>query len=130
MSMAHALEVRSPLLDHKVHEFAAAIPGDAKLRRGTTKWLLKQLARRRGLPDDLVHRSKQGFGVPIPEWFRGELRGWLSDLLHDPRTRSRGYFRAGEVERLLAQHVSGRRNHANQLWNLAMLELWHRAWVD
>jgi asparagine synthase (glutamine-hydrolysing) len=130
MSMAHALEVRSPLLDHEVHEFAASLPGDVKLRRRTTKWLLKQLARRRGLPEDLVDRPKQGFGVPIPEWFRRELRGWVEDVLRDPRTRARGYFRPAESERLLADHVSGRRNHANELWNLAMLELWHRAWID
>jgi asparagine synthase (glutamine-hydrolysing) len=130
MSMAHALEVRSPLLDHRVHEFAAALPGDAKLRRGKTKWLLKELARRRGLPDDLVDRTKQGFGVPIPEWFRHELRGWVQDVLRDPRTIARGYFRAGAVERLLDDHVAGRRNHGNKLWNLTMLELWHRAWID
>ena len=130
MSMAHALEVRSPLLDHKVHEFAATIPGHDKLRRGKTKWLLKQLAHRRGLPDDLVHRAKQGFAIPVPEWFRRELRAWVEEILRDPVTRRRGYFHDAEVDRLLGDHVSGRRDYGNQLWNLAMLELWHRAWID
>jgi asparagine synthase (glutamine-hydrolysing) len=130
MSMAHALEVRSPLLDHHLYEFAASLPGDFKLRRGRTKWLLKELAGRRGLPDALVHRAKQGFGIPVGEWFKDELRGWLEDVLHDPRTRERGYFDPVETDRLLSEHVSGRSEHTSRLWNLVMLELWHRAWID
>jgi asparagine synthase (glutamine-hydrolysing) len=130
MSMAHALEVRSPLLDHHVHEFAAALPGHLKLRRGTTKWLLKQLATRRGLPEHLVHRRKQGFGIPIGEWFRGELRPWIEGVLRDPATRARGYFEPAETDRLLSDHVEGRADHSYRLWNLAMLELWHREWID
>jgi len=130
MSMAHALEVRSPLLDHHVHAYAAALPGDVKLRRGTTKWLLKQLAARRGLPEHLVHRRKQGFGIPVGEWFRSELRPWIEDVLRDPGTRARGYFDPTETERLLEEHVEGRADHTPRLWNLAMLELWHRRWID
>jgi asparagine synthase (glutamine-hydrolysing) len=130
MSMAHGLEVRSPLLDHRVHEYAASLPGPLKLRRGTTKWLLKQLATRRGLPEHLVHRRKQGFGIPIGEWFRGELRPWLEGILRDPGTRGRGYFDANETDRLLIEHVEGRADHTYRLWNLAMLELWHREWID
>jgi asparagine synthase (glutamine-hydrolysing) len=130
MSMAHALEVRSPLLAYQVHEFAAALPPRMKLRRGTSKWLLKQLAVRRGLPHDLVHRSKQGFGVPVGEWFRGELRPWLEDLLLDPHTLGRGYFRREEVERLLREHIDRRADHRARLWNLAMLESWHRVHLD
>ena len=130
MSMAHALEVRSPLLDHHVHEYAATLPGDLKLRRGTTKWLLKRLAARRGLPEHLVHRRKQGFGIPIGEWFRGELRPWIEGILRDPATLARGYFDAAETDRLLSEHVEGRAEHTYRLWNLAMLELWHREWVD
>jgi asparagine synthase (glutamine-hydrolysing) len=130
MSMAHALEVRSPLLDHHVHEFAAALPPGLKLRKGTTKWLLKQLATRRGLPEHLVHRRKQGFGIPIGEWFRGELRPWIEGVLRDPATRARGYFAPAEVDRLLDEHVEARADHTYRLWNLAMLELWHREWVD
>ena len=130
MSMAHALEVRSPLLDHEVHAYAAALPGDLKLRRGTTKWLLKQLAARRGLPEHLVNRRKQGFGIPVGEWFRAELRPWLEDVLRDPATRARGYFHSAETERLLTDHVEARCDHTPRLWNLAMLELWHRRWID
>lgn len=130
MSMAHALEVRSPLLDHHVQEYAAALPGDLKLRRGQTKWLLKQLAARRGLPERLVTRRKQGFGIPVGEWFRGELRPWIEDVLRDPGTNARGYFDKAESDRLLTEHLDGTADHTPRLWNLAMLELWHRRWID
>lgn len=130
MSMAHALEVRSPLLDHVVQTFAAQLPPEVKLRRGETKWLLKQLARRRGLPDDLVFRPKKGFGIPVGHWFRGELRPWIEELLRDPRTRSRGWFLPDAVDRLLDAHLSKRADHTTRLWNLAMLELWLRECVD
>jgi asparagine synthase (glutamine-hydrolysing) len=129
MSMATALEVRSPLLDYRVHEFAARLPARMKLRGRTTKWALKELARRRGLPDDLVHRRKQGFGVPVGTWLRNELRPWVEDLL-EPGDRERGYFEPAQVRRLLDEHLNGHADHAYRLWNLAVLELWHRTWVD
>ncbi|MBS0548333.1 MAG: asparagine synthase (glutamine-hydrolyzing) [Proteobacteria bacterium] len=130
MSMADALEVRSPLLDYRVHEFAARLPGRMKLRGKTTKWALKELAGRRGLPRDLVHRRKQGFGVPLATWFRGPLRGWLESLLLDPASLERGYFRPDAVRELVDQHLGGGLDHSTRLWNLAVLELWHRTWVD
>jgi asparagine synthase (glutamine-hydrolysing) len=126
MAMAHALEVRSPFLDYRVQEFAASLPPTFKLRRGRTKWCLKELARRRGLPANLVHRPKQGFAIPIGKWFRTELRGWIEDILRDPETSARGYFRPQEVDRLLTQHLNGELDHTARLWTLAMLELWHR----
>lgn len=130
MSMAHALEVRSPFLDYRVHEFAASLPERMKLRGRTTKWALKEIARRRGLPDDLVHRRKQGFGVPVGAWMRGPLRGWLEELLLDPASLDRGYFEPGHVRGLVAAHLDGAADNTYRLWNLAMLELWHRAWID
>jgi asparagine synthase (glutamine-hydrolysing) len=130
MSMWHALEVRSPLLDHEVHELAARTPADMKLRKGETKWILKQLARRHGLPEHLVTRPKKGFGIPIGEWFRGDLRPWIEDILRDPRTRARGWMRPAEVDRLLDDHLVRRADHTPRLWNLAMLELWQREWID
>jgi asparagine synthase (glutamine-hydrolysing) len=126
MAMAHALEVRSPFLDYRVQQFAAGMPANLKLRGRRTKWCLKELASRRGLPSDLVHRRKQGFGIPIGKWFREDLRGWLEDILRDPQTTARGYFRTEEVDSLLTEHLSGQVDHAARLWTLAMLELWHR----
>ncbi len=129
-SMWHALEVRSPLLDHEVHELAARTPQHMKLRRGETKWLLKQLARRRGLPEHLVTRRKKGFGIPVGEWFRGDLRPWVEGVLRDPGTRERGWFDPSEVDRLLDDHLAGRADHTPRLWNLTMLELWQRERID
>jgi len=130
MSMTHALEVRSPFLDHHLHEVAFNLPSDFRMRRGTTKWILKELAARRGLPDDLVHRPKQGFGIPVGQWFRSELRSWLEDVLRDPRTRERGIFEARSVDRLINDHVERRADHTPRLWNLMMLEMWHRTYID
>jgi asparagine synthase (glutamine-hydrolysing) len=130
MSMASALEVRSPLLDHRVHEFAARMPARMKLRARDTKWALKELAKRRGLPDDLVHRRKQGFGVPIGAWIRQELRPWAEGILLDPSSLDRGYFKPDRVRRLVAAHLDGRADHTYKLWNLIVLELWHRGWID
>ena len=130
MSMSTALEVRSPLLDHRVHELAASLPGDMKLRGRTTKWALKEIARRRGLPADLIERPKQGFGVPVGKWMRGELRPWLEDLLLDPVTLARGQFDPDGVRRLLGEHLDRRADHTHRLWNLTALELWQRHWID
>ena len=129
--MSTALEVRSPLLDYRVHEFAAGLPSRMKLRGRTTKWALKELARRRGLPDDLVDRRKQGFGMPVGDWLRGELRPWVEDLLLDPRSLDRGYFDpGGGAPAASREHLDGRADHTYRVWNLAVLELWHRSWID
>ncbi len=71
-----------------------------------------------------------GFGIPIGEWFRGELRPWIEGVLRDPRTRGRGMFDQAEVERILGDHLASRADHTPRLWNLAMLELWQRAFFD
>jgi asparagine synthase (glutamine-hydrolysing) len=130
MSMSTALEVRSPFLDYRVQELAAGMPARMKLRGGTTKWALKELAGRRGLPADLVDRRKQGFGVPIGPWLRRELRPWVEDLLLDPRSLGRGYFDPEKVRRLLQGHLDGSADNPYKVWNLAVLEQWHRSWID
>lgn len=124
-SMANSLEARSPLLDHEVMEFAARLPARLKLRGGTTKFLLKR-AFADLLPPENVSRGKMGFGVPVGRWFRGPLRELLRDSLLSDRASSRGYFRPGEVSRLVDLHLEGKADHTFQLWNLLMLELWHR----
>jgi asparagine synthase (glutamine-hydrolysing) len=130
MSMAHSLEVRSPMMDYRFYELAAALPGNFKVRGATLKWLLKELAVRKGVPADVVHRRKQGFSIPIGPWFRKDLRGWLEGILRDPATQARGYFRQEAVDSMLDEHIAGRADHTHRLWNLAMLELWHRDWID
>jgi asparagine synthase (glutamine-hydrolysing) len=127
--MAHGLEVRAPLLDRRVVEFAASLPLRMKLRGLTGKVLLRRVARER-LPALILKRRKMGFAVPIDRWLRGELREMAHDLLLDGRARSRGLFRSDQVARLLREHEEGRAHLHPQLWALLVLELWHREFVD
>jgi asparagine synthase (glutamine-hydrolysing) len=124
-SMANSLEARSPFLDHEVMEFAARLPVEIKFRGGRLKSLLKR-AFADLLPQENVNRRKMGFGVPVGQWFRGPLRELSQDALLSPRSIERGYFREPEVRRLVAEHLEQRADYSSQLWNLLMLELWHR----
>jgi asparagine synthase (glutamine-hydrolysing) len=129
MTMAHSIEARVPLLDHKLIEFVQTIPASLKLRSGTTKHILKSAVR--GLiPDEIIDRPKQGFGVPVNKWFNHELRDLLHDTLTDSKTRQRGYFSQRGIEVLLEEHRRGRRDNSRHLWTLLTLELWHRAYID
>jgi len=128
-SMACSLEVRSPLLDHRVVEFAARLPRRMKIRGLVQKYLLKRIMRG-VLPEPILRRKKMGFGVPLDHWLRGELRDMAYDVLLAPRALARGYFRPDAVRRLLDEHASGRAFHHHRLWSLLMLELWHRTFVD
>jgi asparagine synthase (glutamine-hydrolysing) len=128
MSMAHSIEARVPLLDHKLVEFAATIPPQYKLRDGSTKHILKK-ALRGVLPDSIIDRRKQGFAVPLGTWFRGELNGFVHDLLLSETSKSRQIFNAEYIEKLLAMHSRGR--HLDlQLWTLISFELWCRKFLD
>jgi asparagine synthase (glutamine-hydrolysing) len=129
MSMAHSIESRVPLLDNAVIDFAATLPATLKIHDGRRKHVLKEAARGM-LPDGILDRKKQGFGVPIGVWFRGGLTDVFSDVLRSARARQRGYFRAGFVNRLLDEHRSGRRDHTPRLWQLLVFELWHRQYLD
>ena len=129
MSMAASIETRAPLLDHKLIEFAQGLPSSLKLRGMTTKYLLKKAVA--GLiPDEIINRPKQGFDVPIAQWFNHELRELLHDTLTAQRTRQRGYFNQSAIAALLTEHHRGRRNNARHLWGLLMLELWQRRYLD
>ncbi|HEY6275010.1 MAG TPA: asparagine synthase (glutamine-hydrolyzing) [Streptosporangiaceae bacterium] len=127
-TMACSLEARCPFLDHQLMEWAARLPARLKIRRGTTKFLLKQ-AMAPWLPPELISRGKQGFGVPLAAWLRGDFRELARDVLTDDTARSRGLFRPEAVARLLAEHDQGD-DHASRLWALIQFELWHRAHVD
>jgi asparagine synthase (glutamine-hydrolysing) len=129
MSMAHSIESRVPLLDHLVVEFAATLPVEMKIRGSIGKYLLKQLAWSL-VPRELLERPKQGFSVPIGHWFRGELRDVIGDVLGSSMARQRGYFNRAFVDRVLHEHLTGKRDHALRLWQLVVFELWHRQYVD
>ncbi len=128
MSMAHSLEARVPFLDHKLVEYAATIPPEFKLRNGSTKYILKK-AMRGILPDSLIDRRKQGFAVPLGSWFRGDLTGFVHDLLLSDTSRARRIFNADYIEKLLGMHQRGR-NMDLQLWTLVSFELWCRKFLD
>lgn len=129
MAMAHSLEVRSPFLDYRMAEFAFQVPGRLKLRDGETKWIYKRAVEPL-LGQELTHRRKQMFTVPIGEWFRLALTHYCRETLLDGRLDGRGIVAKSAVERMLAEHVAGTRNHTRQLRALISLELWYRMFID
>jgi asparagine synthase (glutamine-hydrolysing) len=129
MSMAVSLEAREPLLDHQLLEFAARVPTSLKLRDGRGKYLLRKALDRK-IPREILERGKHGFEAPIGEWLRGPLAAMTGDLLCDGRLRDRGLFNDREVARLWTEHRDGRADHRHRLWQLVMLELWFRQFVD
>jgi asparagine synthase (glutamine-hydrolysing) len=128
-TMAYGLEARSPFLDDELMQFAASIPAGVKVRGGRKKAVLRD-ALRGWVPDDVLDKPKQGFCVPLADWFRGELRDYAQDVLLDPGTLARGYFREEEVRRMLESHVAGRTDDARRIWALLVLELWLREVVE
>ena len=128
MTMAHSIEARPPLIDHKLVEFAATIPARFRLRDGTTKYIFKQ-AMRGILPDTIIDRQKHGFAVPIAHWFRGELAGFARDLLLSDTCRQRGIFDTRYVERVFQMNDRGR-DLDLQLWTMLSFEVWCRRFLD
>ncbi len=128
-TMAHSLEARCPILDHRVIELAAmqtsARHGDA----AATKRLFREVVRP-WVPQDVLSRPKRGFGVPLRRWFHEGLIGWAREVLLDGRSAQRGWTRTSEVEAMLGQHQRGTRDHAKRIWALVCLELWARGHVD
>jgi asparagine synthase (glutamine-hydrolysing) len=125
MTMASSVELRVPLLDHKVLEFAAALPPNLKVRGFTTKYLAKKVLKNR-VPAQILDRPKAGFPVPYEAWLRKELRSWVREILLDRQTTNRGYFDAKSVERWLSASEDKGVNF-KEIFSLATLELWHRS---
>lgn len=126
-SMAVSLEVRPPLLDHRLVEFAWTLPRNLRVRNGETKWLLRRVLDRY-VPRHLVSRPKAGFAIPLAAWLRGPLRSWAEDLL-DGGQFAGGILDAAAVRKLWLEHVSGGRNRAYALWTILMFESWRRRWM-
>jgi asparagine synthase (glutamine-hydrolysing) len=122
-SMAVALEVREPMLDHRLVEFAWKLPPRFKSDDKQSKRLLRQVLYRY-VPRELVERPKMGFSIPLGGWLRGELRQWADDLLSPTRVAGDGIFAAGEVGRLWDEHQAGTANRENVLWNVLMFQAW------
>ncbi len=128
-SMAHGLEARSPLLDHKLMEWAARIPPAQKMKGGVSKAILKSTLEP-FLPKDVLYRPKMGFGVPIDGWLKDELKEFAYDTLLSSHARQRGLMRSDHVQSMLDEHCNGIRLHHTRLWALLMLELWFQMWID
>jgi asparagine synthase (glutamine-hydrolysing) len=127
MTMANSVELRVPLLDHKVLEFAAALPSNLKVHGLTTKYLAKRALQSR-VPRPIMDRRKTGFSVPYESWLRNEMRGWVHEVLLDRTTTNRGYFATSSVRELLARDEA-RGGYSKEIFSLVTLELWHRAFL-
>jgi asparagine synthase (glutamine-hydrolysing) len=127
--MACSLEARSPFLDYRLVEWAAALPPDLRIRNGRSKYVLRRLMKD-CLPPATLNAPKRGFGVPVATWLRGQLRPMLEETVLADRALQRGYLKPAAVRRLIAEHLSGRADRGRQLWALLTLELWHQALVD
>jgi len=121
--MAVGLEMRAPLLDHRVVETAWRMPRSLCLKGGKGKIALRRLLARR-VPEELFDRPKQGFGIPVNDWLRGPLRGWASDMLGPARLRRDGLLDAEAIGKCWKEHLSGTRNWGGKLWSILMFNAW------
>ncbi|MCW5959747.1 MAG: asparagine synthase (glutamine-hydrolyzing) [Pyrinomonadaceae bacterium] len=128
-SMANSLEARSPFLDHNVIEFAASLPENLKMRRFETKSLLKKVAARL-VPREVIYRRKMGFGVPVGNWFRGEMKEFVRGVLLSEKSLNRGILKPEILQRYVDEHTAGEKDHAYPIWTLLMLELWFQRFID
>lgn len=129
MTMGCSVELRVPFLDHRLVELGARIPSRLKIRGWETKHVLKK-ALRPHLPAEILDRGKMGFPTPLARMFHGDMRSYVRDVVDSPRFHGRGYFRSERVRTLLDEHERGERDHHRVLWQLVVLEEWHRQFID
>ena len=128
-TMAHSLESRSPLLDHKFMEWALTIPQNVLMNSNRTKALFKK-AMEPYLPREVLYRKKMGFGCPVDHWLRGDLKEMAYDNLLSEKCSSRGIVDSAFTKKLLDEHCIGKTDHSTRLWPLLVLELWFQIWID
>ncbi|MBT1450662.1 asparagine synthase (glutamine-hydrolyzing) [Glaciecola sp. XM2] len=121
-SMASSLEMRLPLLDHRLVEYSWRLPLNMKFQQGMSKWALRQVLYRY-VPQELIERPKMGFSVPVSEWLRGPLKQWAADMFFDG-SGDDALLNLHEITRIWQEHQSGKRDHGNKLWTLAMFKAW------
>ena len=129
MSMAHGLEVRSPLCDYRLVEFATRLPAHYRLKGSESKHILKSVSGQ-WLPQEIIHRKKVGFDSPIGQWFKEELKGFLTNFLAPEQVRRSGLLNPEAVQRMIGDHISGVKDYSLQLWSLVALEAWYRMYIE
>lgn len=122
-SMAVGLEARVPLLDHRLVSFSWGLPVNMKIRRSTTKWILREVLYRY-VPKNLIERPKMGFGLPLGKWLKGPLKAWAEELLSEDRLKDSEFFDAKQVRQIWNEHLKGQKNYQHQLWSILMFEAW------
>jgi asparagine synthase (glutamine-hydrolysing) len=125
-SMAHSLEVRVPIIDHRVVELSARLPLSMMIKAGQGKWALRQLLIKH-IPEEMMERPKRGFAVPVHEWIRGPLRNWAEELLSESRLRDEGFLNPEPIRKRWQEHLSGKRDWKNSLWGVLMFQAWLEA---
>jgi len=129
MSMANGLEIRCPLLDHRLIEFAATVPSELKYRGRVSKYLLKRHLEGR-VPGSVIYRRKQGFEIPLARWLRTDLRELAHDMLFSKRALGRGHLQPARLRYLWERHQRGTQDHSAQIWAVLMFEMWARTFLD
>lgn len=128
-SMSNSLEARSPFLDYKLQEFVASLPVQYKMKGFVKKYLLKKIIGS-FVPRENIYRRKMGFGLPVGEWFRGELKGFLSETILSKRASIRRYFKDEAIQDIFDKHTERKTDYTFQFWALLMLELWHKRFIE
>jgi asparagine synthase (glutamine-hydrolysing) len=128
-SMAVSLEVREPLLDHRLVEYAVALPNQYKYDGQTTKYILRKILYKH-VPRDLIDRPKHGFNVPLTEWMRMALKPLVLQSLDPIRIRRQGIFSPSYIKKTVDDFMAGNRISAKKMWNLLQFELWYQRWIQ
>ncbi|MGB0496070.1 MAG: asparagine synthase-related protein, partial [Kangiellaceae bacterium] len=129
MSMAASLELRVPFLDHRFLEFSATMPSKYRFKGYENKYILKK-AMEPFLPEEILYRKKLGFPTPLSIMFKSELFDFVKDIIDSEQAYKRGYFDKNEIQKILQEHKDGTEDHHRVLWQLLVLELWHREYID
>ena len=124
-SMRYALEVRAPFLGTEIVNFLTTLPYEYKLHRFTAKYLLKELMKDK-LPRNIIYKQKKGFGIPVSQWLKKDLKPLLLELLSKKRLLRQGIFSPNYVQKIIEEHMSGRKNNDKKLWTLLVFQLWYR----
>ena len=126
-SMVNSLEVRVPLLDHELVELAFRIPSNMKLKKAEGKYIFKK-ALESYLPNNILYRKKQGFGVPLSKWFNNDLNSYIKDELLINNGILSDYFNPKSIEKIIEDHGLGKRDFSSQIWAFLFFQLWYRKW--